>query len=50
MKVKINTNGDMKITPENPEEDLVLKEWYKNNARVECRRVILFERFGEKES
>lgn len=44
MKVKIDKNGEMTITPENKQEDKQLHDWYQKNKRTECNKCIVFER------
>lgn len=44
MKVEINKEGVMIITPETWKEDEQLSNWYKANGKTECRKVIEFKR------
>lgn len=44
MKVEINKEGVMIITPETWKEDEQLSNWYKANGKNECRKVIEFKR------
>lgn len=44
MKVEIDENGVMVVTPETTKEDKELNNWYKTNGTKETRRVILFNR------
>jgi len=44
MKVEINKEGVMIITPETWKEDEQLHKWYKENGTDQCRRVIEFKR------
>ena len=44
MKVEINKEGVLVITPETWNEDQALLEWYEDNAKLPCNTVILFER------
>lgn len=45
MKVNIDKNGVMSITPESEKEDMLLSKWYSKNATKACFNTILFNRF-----
>tara|TARA_R110002074_G_scaffold316844_2_gene487317 strand:- start:576 stop:719 length:144 start_codon:yes stop_codon:yes gene_type:complete len=44
MKVEINKEGVMVVTPETWKEDEQLHKWYRENGIDQCRRVIEFQR------
>jgi hypothetical protein len=45
MKIEIQENGTIVISPESIKEDLLLRAWYREYATKPANEVIIFERF-----